>query len=107
MAPCWKKNTSSSGKPKKRFSRKKATVSSCVAELVMIRKGRAAPCARLMASTFSAWIWKSGLRLTGPTAYMPLGWSKPSRLPCPPATSRTAISPLRSACSPGIRTASR
>ena len=55
------------------------------------------------ASTFSAWIWKSVAPDTGPTGNMPLGLSKPSRLPWPPATSSAATSPRRSASSPEPR----
>ena len=40
---------------------------------------------------------------TGPIEYIPFGCSKPSRLPCPPATSSTPISPAASASTPRFR----
>ena len=40
---------------------------------------------------------------TGPIGNMPLGWSNPSRVPCPPATSITPTSPAASASAPRRR----
>ena len=42
---------------------------------------------------------------TGPIGNIPFGLLKPSRLPCPPATSNAATSPRRSAASPSARIA--
>ena len=54
-------------------------------------------------AAFSKWICSSDALETGPIGIHPLGWSNPSRLPCPPATSSTPISPARSASAPRLR----
>ena len=65
----------------------------------MTRNGTGLPYRRPRANTLSAWIWNSVLFDTGPIGNIPFGLSNPSRVPCPPATSRTASSPrARASC---------
>ena len=103
IMPCVKKNTSLGLRPKKLFRRKNARVWTSLAWLVMMYQGTAVFARRPAARICSAKTWKSDLFWTGVTSKQPLGPSKPSRVPCPPATTKAATFPSAISSSPRLR----
>ena len=93
IVPWQKTMTSSAGKPNRACLSSAATVSSCVAGLVMMYSGIETSYRFRAAKSFSNRIWNSGASEIGPIGNSPFGWSKPRRVPCPPATRTAPIFP--------------
>ena len=94
------------GSPKRSFSARNRRVTSSVAGLVITYSGIATPYLWLAARNSSIKTWNRVRSESGPTGNIPLGWSKPSRVPSPPATRIIPTLPPRSSLAPSARAAS-
>ncbi len=105
ICPWEKMRSSRAGRPKLSWAEKNSLVAASLVGLVITRSGISRPYRRDAARTFSTCILKSVRSVTGPIGKAPFGPSKPSLVPCPPATTIAATLPARRASTPASRAA--